>query len=116
MCPPTYFEIRYSINAWMDPAGPVDPVRAMAQWQWMVDTLLDLGHKVDLIDPVPGLPDMVFAANGATVVDGRVLVARYRNRERTAETPVHLEWFRTHGYPEARVASMINEGEGDHLV
>ena len=28
-------------------------------------TFLDLGHTVELIDPLPGLPDMVFAANGA---------------------------------------------------
>jgi N-dimethylarginine dimethylaminohydrolase len=116
LCPPTYFDVSYSINPWMDPARPVDPTRAMAQWQWLTETLLDLGHKVDLVDPVPGLPDMVFAANAATIVDGRVLVARFRNRERAAEAPAYLEWFRTHGYPDARVATLTNEGEGDHLV
>jgi N-dimethylarginine dimethylaminohydrolase len=116
MCPPTYFEVRYSINPWMDPDRPVDRDRALAQWQWLVDAFLDRGHKVDLIDPVPGLPDMVFAANAATMVDGRVLVARFRNRERAPETPAYLEWFRTHGYGTARVATMVNEGEGDHRV
>jgi N-dimethylarginine dimethylaminohydrolase len=116
MCPPTYFEVRYSINSWMDPGRPVDQFRALAQWQWLVEAFLDHSHKVDLVDPVPGLPDMVFAANAATVVGGRVLVARFRNRERAPETPAFLEWFRTHGHPDARVASMINEGEGDHLV
>jgi N-dimethylarginine dimethylaminohydrolase len=116
MCPPTYFEVSYSINPWMDPDRPVDQARALAQWQWLVDAFLDLSHKVDLVDPVPGLPDMVFAANAAVVVDRRVLVARFRNRERRPETPAFLEWFRTHGYPEARVATRINEGEGDHLL
>jgi N-dimethylarginine dimethylaminohydrolase len=115
MCPPTYFEVTYSINPWMDPDQPVDIVRAMAQWQWLLDSFLELGHKVDLVDPVPGLPDMVFTANAATVVDGQVLVAHFRNRERTAETPAFLEWFRDHGYPQARVATRINEGEGDFL-
>jgi N-dimethylarginine dimethylaminohydrolase len=116
LCPPRYFQVTYSINAWMDPGRPVDSTRAMAQWQQLVDTLLDLGHKVDLVDPVPGLPDMVFAANAGTVVDGQALVARFRNRERTAETPPYLEWFRSHGFPDAIVATMINEGEGDLLV
>jgi N-dimethylarginine dimethylaminohydrolase len=116
LCPPTYFDVSYSINAWMDPGRPVDRDRALAQWQWLVDAFLDRSHKVDLVDPVPGLPDMVFAANGATVVDGRVLVAKFRNRERAAEAPAFLEWFRTHGYPAAQLATMINEGEGDHLV
>jgi N-dimethylarginine dimethylaminohydrolase len=116
MCPPTYFEVSYSINPWMDPSRPVDVVRAMAQWQWLADSFLELGHKVDLVDPVPGLPDMVFTANAATVIDGRVLVARFRNAERTAESPAFLEWFRSHGFPQARMATRINEGEGDFLV
>jgi N-dimethylarginine dimethylaminohydrolase len=116
MCPPRYFEVSYSINPWMDPRRPADPERAMAQWQWLVETFLDLGHKVDLVDPVPGLPDMVFTANAATVVAGRVLGARFRNAERTREAPAFLEWFRTHGYPKARPAAYINEGEGDLLV
>jgi N-dimethylarginine dimethylaminohydrolase len=116
MCPPTYFDVSYSINPWMDPDQPVDRARAMDQWQWLVDAFLDRSHKVDLVDPVPNLPDMVFAANAATVVGRRVLVARFRNRERAPETPAYLEWFRTHGYPAAQVATMVNEGEGDHLV
>jgi N-dimethylarginine dimethylaminohydrolase len=116
MCPPTYFEVSYSINPWMDPRRPADTGRALAQWQWLVETFLDLGHKVDLVDPVPGLPDMVFTANAATMVSGRVLGARFRNAERTAEAPAFLEWFRGHGYPNARAASYVNEGEGDLLV
>jgi len=116
MCPPTYFEVSYSINPWMDPTRPVDVARAMAQWQWLVESFLELGHKVDFVDPVPGLPDMVFTANGATVVAGRVLVARFRDHERTAEAPAFLEWFRGHGFPQARTATLINEGEGDFLV
>lgn len=116
MCPPTYFDVCYSINHWMHPGRPVDRDRALAQWQWLVDAFLDRGHKVDLIDPVPGLPDMVFAANAATIVDGKVLVARFRNQERAPETPAYLEWFRTHGYSGAQVATRINEGEGDLRV
>jgi len=116
LCPPTYFEVNYAINVWMNPGEPVDAVRAMAQWQHLADTLLDLGHKVDLIDPVPGLPDMVFAANAGTVVDAQALIARFRNQERMAETSHYLEWFRSHGFPNATVATLVNEGEGDLLV
>ncbi|MGH3682823.1 MAG: dimethylargininase [Natronosporangium sp.] len=116
MCPPAYFEVSYSINAWMDPDQPVDRDRALAQWQRLVDAFLARSHKVDVVDPVPGLPDMVFAANAATVAAGRVLAARFRNRERAPEVPAYLEWFRGHGYPAARPAATVNEGEGDHLV
>ena len=76
MCPPAEFDVTYSINPWMDPSQPVDPRLAYLQWQRIHDLHVELGHTVDLIEPLPGLPDMVFAANGATVHDGRVLVAR----------------------------------------
>jgi hypothetical protein len=75
MCRPEHFEVRYAINPWMRPDEPVDRERALAQWDALRQTYVDLGHRVDLIDPVPGLPDMVYAANGATVVGGMVLGA-----------------------------------------
>ena len=85
MCRPTHFDVSYSINPWMDPDKPTDTALAIAQWERLRELYLELGHQVELIEPLPGLPDMVFAANGATVVDGRVLVARFRHPERAAE-------------------------------
>ncbi|MFI6644569.1 dimethylargininase [Streptomyces sp. NPDC050504] len=116
MCRPTHFEVTYSINPWMDPAVPVDNALAVAQWERLYALYQELGHKVDLIDPLPGHPDMVYAANGATVVDGRVLGARFRNPQRAAEGPAHLEWFRTRGYARVHDPVHVNEGEGDFLV
>jgi N-dimethylarginine dimethylaminohydrolase len=114
MCPPTYFDVTYSINVWMNPGKPVDQPIAAAQWQRVHDQLVDLGHTVELIPPVPGLPDMVFAANGATVWGDRALVARFRHSERDAESPAYLDWFRSRGL-QVRQASADNEGEGDYL-
>jgi N-dimethylarginine dimethylaminohydrolase len=113
MCPPTYFTVDYAINPWMDPSVPVDTGRARAQWDQLYQTYLGLGHAVRLIDPVPGLPDMVFAANGATVMGGKVLGARFRHPERAREGDAYLAWFRSNGYPVVRAASITNEGEGD---
>jgi len=79
MCPPRYFAVNYAINPWMDPSRPVDAARAMTQWTALADTYRALGHTVEVIDPEPGLPDMVFAANASTVIDGAVLGARFRN-------------------------------------
>jgi N-dimethylarginine dimethylaminohydrolase/methylmalonyl-CoA mutase cobalamin-binding subunit len=115
MCPPTYFDVVYSINPWMDPSQPVDPKMAFRQWQRIHDVFVDLGHTVELIPPVPGLPDMVFAANGATVVDGNAIVARFRYDERRAESAAYLDWFAARGY-QARQATWTNEGEGDFLL
>lgn len=116
MCPPTYFRVTYSINPWMDPAKPVDPALALFQWEDLRDRYRSLGHAVDILQPLPGLPDMVFAANGATVVDGRVFGARFANIERRAEAPAHRDWFLGRGYTHVHDPQHINEGEGDFTV
>lgn len=115
MCPPTYFDVTYKINPWMDPGKPVDADLATAQWERLVQTYRDLGHVVELIEPVPGLPDMVFAANGATVLDGQFLVARYRFSHRAAEAPAYHAWLVGQGFVQAEEPRFVNEGQGDYL-
>ena len=87
----------------------------MAQWDTLRRTYVGLGHTVEVIAPVPGLPDMVFAANGGTVVDGVVLPARFRHAERVAEGPAYRTWFLRNGFRVGDTAH-VNEGEGDFLV
>jgi arginine dihydrolase len=115
MCRPTYFAVDYKINPWMDPTAPADAALAVAQWETLVETYRRLGHEVEFIDPIPGLPDMVFAANGATVVDGVVLGVEFTHPERAAEGPAYLAWFERAGYV-TKAAKATNEGEGDILL
>jgi N-dimethylarginine dimethylaminohydrolase len=115
MCPPTYFDVTYRINPWMNPSKPVDTGLATAQWERIVEVYRDLGHLVEFIDPVPGLPDMVFAANGATVLNGQFLIAKYRYSERSAEAPAYLDWLLAHGLVQAEQPEFVNEGQGDFL-
>jgi N-dimethylarginine dimethylaminohydrolase len=116
MCRPTHFTVNYSINPWMDPVVPTSTETGLAQWKQLHDLLVELGHDVELMPPDPGLPDMVFAANGAVVVDGKALVARFRHAQRTGESAAYAQWFRAHGWTEIRQATRINEGEGDFLL
>ena len=116
MCPPTYFDVVYEINPWMDTAKPVDRGLALTQWERLRDVFRDLGHEVSEMTPVEGLPDMVFTANGAIVADGRVLVANFRYGQRAGETMAHRDWFRSHGFAQVRTARCTNEGEGDCLL
>ncbi|MCX4778020.1 amidinotransferase [Streptomyces sp. NBC_01264] len=116
MCPPAHFKVTYSINPWMDPTKPVDLPLAMAQWEDLRDRYVALGHTVETLVPDRGLPDMVFAANGALVVDGRVLGARFAYPERAAEAEIHLDWFRANGFQDVHEPSHVNEGEGDFAV
>jgi N-dimethylarginine dimethylaminohydrolase len=112
MCPPEHFTVEYVINPWMNPDEPPDTALAMRQWQGLRETFIRLGHTVRTIDPRPGLPDMVFAANGATVIDGKVLGARFRYPQRDPESAAYLAWFARSGYPTTAPLG-INEGEGD---
>jgi N-dimethylarginine dimethylaminohydrolase len=115
MCPPEHFAVEYAINPWMRIDEPVDRSLALAQWAGLRDAYLGLGHTVEFIDPVPGLPDMVFAANGALVIDGAVMPARFRHAERAPEAAAYRNWFVRNGF---RIADSthVNEGEGDFLV
>jgi N-dimethylarginine dimethylaminohydrolase len=115
MCRPTHFAVEYAINPWMDPAAPVDRDLAVAQWEALRAAYVGLGHTVEEIEPLPGLPDMVFAANGATVIDGRVLAAQFRDPQRADEAPAYRAWFERAGF-DVYEAKHTNEGEGDLLL
>jgi N-dimethylarginine dimethylaminohydrolase len=116
MCRPQHFEVTYAINPWMDPGRPVDTALAIAQWEQLRETYLRLGHQVDLIEPVHGLPDMVFAANGGVVFDGRAIAARFTHPERQPEGEAYRRWFEAAGFAPAAQSIAVNEGEGDFLV
>jgi len=116
MCRPTYFTVNYSINPWMNPDEPTDTDLAVDQWERLRGVFQDLGHRVEVIEPIPGLPDMVYAANGATVLDDRVVVANFRHTERAGESAAYKEWFQNHGDYDVVPAAHTNEGEGDYLV
>jgi N-dimethylarginine dimethylaminohydrolase len=113
MCPPRHFAVQYVINPWMNPDVPVSVAVALRQWTELKHVYESLGHIVEVIQPQPGLPDMVFAANSGTVVDGRVLGARFRAEQRVDEAEHYRRWFLDHGYRDVVMPLAINEAEGD---
>ncbi|MCU1634909.1 MAG: N-dimethylarginine dimethylaminohydrolase [Cryobacterium sp.] len=115
MCRPEHFTVVYRINPWMDPALPTDTSLALAQWQSLYDTYIALGFNVQLVEPIPGLPDMVYAANGGFVIDNIAYGASFTHPERQPEGPAYMDWFRENGF-DVHVPAEINEGEGDFLL
>jgi N-dimethylarginine dimethylaminohydrolase len=112
MCPPEHFTVEYAINPWMDPTVPVDASLALKQWDMLRLTLADLGHTVHVLGAEPGLPDMVYAANGAFSVDGTVYGAQFRYPQRAAEAVAHRGFYSAGAWNFASPVH-VNEGEGD---
>src|SRR5581483_7503490 len=113
MCPPIFFDIEYEINPWMDLKNQVNPKQAAKQWKSIYDTYTQkLGWDVELIDPIKGLPDMVFTANGGLVLDGRVILPKFLPKVRQPETPHFKTWFESAGYPHIYMPKYVFEGQG----
>ena len=115
MCAPTHFDVLYAINPWMDPSVPTDTDKAVSQWRELRDTYTSLGIVVHEIPAEAGLPDMVYAANGALVVDSIAYTASFLFPERQPEASAYAAWLAGAGY-EVVEATEVNEGEGDFLV
>ncbi len=115
MCRPQYFTVSYEINPWMHKAEPTDTSNALRQWQTLYDTYLSLGHEIELIDPIEGLPDMVYTANGGFIIDGKALGVRFSVGERRGEERPFMDWFAAHGFEVVEPVA-VQEGEGDILL
>jgi arginine dihydrolase len=115
MTAPTFFAVEYAINPWMDTSTPVDAALAVRQWDQLRSTYRALGHTVEMVEPVAGLPDMVYAANGGLVVDGTAIVARFAYPQRAGEAAAYADWMSSRGF-EPHHTHHVNEGQGDLLV
>jgi N-dimethylarginine dimethylaminohydrolase len=95
MTDPSCFDVSYQINPWMRPTAwrPEHAAAAKAASAKLKAALKALGAEVETIEAIRGLPDLVFPANAAVVLDGRVLLARFRYPERQGEEAVFRAVF-----------------------
>ena len=95
MTDPSCFDVCYQINPWMKPTAwrPEHLAAAQSASAALRAALQDAGAHVETIEAVRGLPDLVFPANAAIVLDGKVLLARFRHPERQGEEAVFRSVF-----------------------
>jgi N-dimethylarginine dimethylaminohydrolase len=123
MCPPIHFGVLYEINPWMHREVTVDHDRARAQWDRLVATLKDAGAEVEVMEPHPDVPDLVFTANAGLVNAastgsevGQFVPSNFRHPERQPETPVNAAWFAGRGWRVDLLPDALDhEGAGDAL-
>ncbi len=99
MCRPRHFAVSYRINPWMDPDAWADSGEALTlaaerEWAAYHRALVANGAMIEFVPPEPKLPDLVFTANAAVVLDRRVLLARFHHPERRREEPFFAASFR----------------------
>jgi N-dimethylarginine dimethylaminohydrolase len=120
MCPPTFFDVREAKNPY---AGQIiDRAKAQQQWNVLRRSLEDSGLKVELIDPVKDLEDMVFAANQVFVGQTRdgekfIVPSHMKYPSRHHEVAFYVDWFRRRGYRviDLNLGQEYLEGHGDLL-
>ena len=116
MCPPKYFDIEYEINPWMHQDDQPSEDTTASQWQKLYKIYTEqLGWHVELIEPVKGLPDMVFATDCCLMIDGKTMLSSFRYPERQPETGHFEDWFLEHGYTQLKKADNLFEGGGDTM-
>ncbi len=116
MCPARHFGVLYEINPWMSREIPASPERSLEQWDALVVMLREEGAGVETIDPVDGLPDMVFTANAGFVWGDRFVPSRFRHAERSGEEAYFKLWAGARGMRVTELAARpFFEGAGDAL-
>jgi N-dimethylarginine dimethylaminohydrolase len=116
MCPPDHYGIEYEINPWMNRSLGAVRQLAFSQWTALRDTLQLLGVIIELIEPRPGLPDLVFTANAGLIFHNKFLSARFKHEVRARESPFFDAWFAGHGFEVAHLPENLHhEGAGDAL-
>jgi len=116
MCPPDYFAIEYEINPWMNVRVGSNASLAHKQWTGLRQTLESLGVLVDLIEPVRGLPDLVFTANAGLIFRDLFISSRFRYGVRQGEAPHFESWAKSRGFQLVELPHGFNfEGAGDAL-
>jgi N-dimethylarginine dimethylaminohydrolase len=116
MCEPKFFDVCYVINPWMEGnLGKVNKEQAKQQWQNLHDIIAKLA-SVSLVEPVAGLPDMVFTANAGLVHGQEVIVSSFLHAERQPEAKFFEQFFSSQGYSVHHLQKdTIFEGAGDAL-
>ena len=126
MTAPAHYEVCYQINPWMRPLAWREDrdaclAAARAASGALRATLKDLGALVEAAAAARGLPDLVFPANAAVVLDGKALIARFRHPERQGEEAIFRSAFcrlKTRGLIREIVDlpdGVVQEGAGDAI-
>eukprot|EP00493_Phyllostaurus_siculus_P022289 UN22621 len=93
MCHPRYYNVKhFLLNAHMTMEKQVSYATAMKQWDYLYDTLIKNGVKIEKVEEVPDLVDMVFTANAAIIYKNSAVVANFGAEPRIPESEHYIKF------------------------
>lgn len=98
LCPPTYFQIEYVINDWMDLNVQADKDLAEEQWQQLLDIYKSLGVSLNILEAKEGMPDLVFPGDAIFLYGEHAVASNFRHAERAKEVAPRAAWFEENGF------------------
>ncbi|MBI3158832.1 MAG: amidinotransferase [Chloroflexi bacterium] len=114
LCPPTYYDVEYAINDWMDVNNRADKALAEAQWQELVAVYQRLGVQLTMLEPVPGIPELVFPGDSIFLYGNQAIASNFRHRERAPEVEPKVAWFAARGFTVHRLPEAMHfEGNAE---
>lgn len=117
MCPPTFFQIEFTLNKWTNLNARIDPPKAQAQWQTLWDTYHMLGVELHAVNPEARIPELTFVGDSIFLYGEKAVASHFQFEERMAEVPATNRWFENHGFEIATLPPGVHyEGNGDSFL
>jgi len=116
MCRPDFFGVQYDINPWMTRNVGAATMDAARQWQRLTEVLHCAGDvRIELVEPQPDVPDLVFTANAALISGRLAIVSTFRHPERRREQSSYRAKLARAGFATTSLQQTFFEGAGDAL-
>jgi len=116
MCRPEHYGIEYEINPWMNQDVQPDHELACQQWSSLRAILKDCGAFITEMEPVKGLPDLVFTANAGLIHEKIAVLSNFRHPQRQGEEKIDKAWLEADGFEVKELPKdCYFEGAGDAL-
>ena len=98
LCPPTFYDIRYEINPWMDRTNSIDKAKTQEEYNTLTYAYDQLGITYDELGCVEELPDQVFTTDLGHAEKNIFIKANFKYPERQKEAEIAEHYFKDKGY------------------
>lgn len=103
LSPPIYYEKVYDFsqdnNFYVKFRGEkVDRKRAWEQWSYVVDSYMEAGARVHIVEARQGLPELTFVGDSIFLFGKKAIISRFRHRERQQEAEYMKQWAQFKGF------------------